>query len=79
MGSGGENVQVAVERNLEDLSVWKPRAKAAPVESKICAGIDTIIHSDIKRAGRGGVIDLDGPYREIGQGAAACSADVIPG
>jgi hypothetical protein len=79
MSSGAENAQVAVECNLAGLSVWKPRAKAAPVESKISAEIDTIIGSRVKRAGRGGVIDLERPYRQIGKGAASYATDVSPG
>jgi hypothetical protein len=78
VGGGAQNVQAAVQRNLKNLSVGKPRAVAAPTHSKIGTGVNTVIDSKIKRAGRGGVIDLDGPDRKIGQGAAACSADVRP-
>src|SRR5436309_2996427 len=35
--------------------------------------------SDVKRARRGGVVDLNGPDRQIRKRAAACTADVGPG
>ena len=70
MSSGAQNVQAAIERHLKDLSVGKPRAEAAPAYSQIGAGINAIVCSNIKRARRGGVVDLNRPDRQIGKGAA---------
>ena len=78
VSSGAQNAQAAIERNLENLNVREPRAEAAPVYSQIGAGINAVICSDIKRARRGGVVDLNGPDRQIGKRAAACAADVRP-
>ena len=63
-------MQAAIERHLKDLSVGKPRAEAAPAYSQIGAGINAIVCSDIKRARRGKVVDLNRPDRQIGKGAA---------
>jgi hypothetical protein len=71
-------VQAAIERHLIDLSVGKPCAEAAPVYSQIGADINAIVCSDIKRARRGEGVDLNGPDRQIGKGAAPCPADVRP-
>ncbi len=70
MSGGAQNVQAAIERHLIDLSVGKPRAKAAPVYSQIGAGINAIVCSDIKRARRSEVVDLNRPDRQIGKSAA---------
>ena len=70
MSSGAQNVQTAIERQLKDLGVGKPCTKAAPVYSQIGAGINPIVCSDIKRARRREVVDLNGPDRQIGKGAA---------
>ena len=70
MSGGAQNVQAAIERHLKDLSVGKPRAEAAPVHSQIGANINTVVCSDIKRARRGEVVDLNRPDRQIGKGAA---------
>ena len=70
MSGGAQNVQAAIERQLKDLNVGKPRAEAAPVYPQIGAGINAIVCSDIKRARRGEVVDLNGPDRQIGEGAA---------
>jgi hypothetical protein len=78
VSGGAQNVQAAIERHLKDLSVGKPRAEAVPAYSQIGAGINAIVCSDIKRARRGGVVDLNRPDRQIGKGAAACAADVRP-
>jgi hypothetical protein len=78
MSGGAQNVQAAIERHLIDLSVGKPCAEAAPVYSQIGASINTIVCSDIKRARRGGVVDLNRPDRQIGKSAAPCAADVRP-
>ncbi len=78
MSGGAQNVQAAIERHLKDLSVGKPRAEAAPAYSQIGAGINAILCSDIKRARRGEVVDLNRPDRQIGKGAAPCAADVRP-
>ena len=78
MSGGAQNVQAAIERHLKDLSVGKPRAEAAPAYSQIGAGINAIVCSDIKRARRGEVVDLNRPDRQIGKGAAPCAADVRP-
>ncbi len=78
MSGGAQNVQAAIERQLKDLSVGKPRAEAAPAYSQIGAVINAIVCSDIKRARRGEVVDLNRPDRQIGKGAAACAADVRP-
>ena len=79
MGSGAQNAQATIERHLKDLSVRKPRAEAAPVYSQIGAEINAVVCSDVKRARRGGVVDLNGPDRQIRKRAAACTADVGPG
>ena len=63
-------MQAAIERQLIDLSVGKPRAEAAPACSQIGAGINAIVGSDIKRARRGEVVDLNRPDRQIWKGAA---------
>ena len=78
MSGGAQNVQAAIQRHLKDLSIRKPRAEAAPAYSQIGAGINAILCSDVKRARRGGVVDLNRPDRQIGKGAAACAADVRP-
>ena len=78
MSGGAQNVQAAIERHLKNLNVGKPRAEAAPVYSQIGAGINAIVCSDIKRARRGEVVDLNRPDRQIGKGAAPCAADVRP-
>ena len=78
MSGGAQNVQAAIERQLKDLSVGKPRAEAASSDSQIGAGVNAIVCSDIKRARRGEVVDLNRPDRQIGKGAAACAADVRP-
>jgi len=78
VGGGTQNVQAAIERHLKDLSIGKPRADAAPVYSQIGGGINAIVCSDVKRARRGGIVDLNGPDRQIGKRAAACSADIRP-
>jgi hypothetical protein len=78
MSRNAENVKRIVQRNLDGLSVGKPSPKAIPGNSKVGAGIDTIIRSDIKRAGCGRAIDLDRPYRQIRKGAGAGAADVGP-
>ena len=70
MSGGAQNVQAAIQHHLKDLSIRKPRAKTAPGYSQIGAGINAIVGSDIKRARRGGVVDLNGPHRQIGKGAA---------
>lgn len=70
MSGGAQNVQAAIERHLKHLSVGKPRAEAAPAYSQIGAGINAIVCSDIKRARRGEVVDLNRPDRQIGKGAA---------
>jgi hypothetical protein len=70
VSGGAQNVQAAIERHLKHLSVGKPRAEAAPAYSQIGAGINTIVCSDIKRARRGEVVDLNRPDRQIGKGAA---------
>ena len=70
MSGGAQNVQAAIERQLKDLSVGKPRAEAAPAYSQIGAGINAIVCPDIKRARRGEVVDLNRPDRQIGKGAA---------
>ena len=79
MSGGTQNVQAGIERHLKDLSVGKARAEAAPVYSQIGGAINAIVCSDIKRARRGRVVDLNGPDRQIGKRAAACAADVGPG
>src|SRR5215467_14301307 len=78
VSSGAQNAQAAIERHLENLNVREPRAETAPVYSQIGAGINAVFCSDIKRARRGGVVDLNGPDRQIGKRAAACAADVRP-
>jgi len=70
VSGGTQNVQAAIERQLKDLSVGKPRAEAAPAYSQIGAVINAIVCSDIKRARRGEVVDLNRPDRQIGKGAA---------
>jgi hypothetical protein len=70
VSGGAQNVQAAIQRYLIDLSVWKPRAETAPAYSQIGAGINAIVCSDIKRARRGEVVDLNRPDRQIGKGAA---------
>jgi hypothetical protein len=67
---GAQNAHGAIERHLKDLSVGKPRAEAAPVYSQIGAGINAIVCSDIKRARRREVVDLNRPDRQIGKSAA---------
>src|SRR5262249_17249929 len=78
VSGGAQNVQAAIECHLIDLSVGKPCAEAAPVYAQISANINTIVCSDIKRARRGDVVDLNRPDRQIGKGAAQCAADVRP-
>src|SRR5262249_56256256 len=78
VSGGAQNVQAAIECHLIDLSVGKPGAEAAPVYAQISANINTIVCSDIKRARRGDVVDLNRPDRQIGKGAAPCAADVRP-
>jgi hypothetical protein len=70
VSGGAQNVQAAIERHLKDLSVGKPCAEAAPVYSQIGAGINAVVCSDIKRARRGEVVDLNRPDRQIGKSAA---------
>lgn len=78
MSGGAQNVQAAIERHLIDLNVGKPSAEAAPAYSQIGAGINAIVCSDIQRARRGEVVDLNRPDRQIGKVAAdarpVCSA-----
>ena len=74
MSGGAQNVQAAIERHLKDLSVGKPRAETAPAYSQIGTGINAIVCPDVKRARRCGVVDLNGPHRQIGKRAA----DVCP-
>ena len=78
MGGGGEDVQVIVQFNLINLGVGQSGPEAAPVGSKVGAGVNTIIGSDIERAGHGGAVDLDRPHRQIGKGAGSRAADIGP-
>src|SRR2546422_3429059 len=70
MRRSAENLKRIVQRNLDGLSVGKPRPKATPGTSKVGAGIDTIIRADVKCVGVGSAIDLDRPYGQIGKVAA---------
>ena len=78
MRSNAENVQAAVKRNLNSLSVGKSRPKAAPGRPKVRANVNAIIGSDIKGVGRGAAVDLDRPDRQVWKIAAdagpTCSA-----
>src|SRR6266404_3971347 len=72
MCTSSENVQIRVQLDLEDLSVWKPRTEAGPGGSSVSGKVNTILGPHIK--GTVG-FDLKRPPRLTRK----IAADVRPG
>src|SRR5260221_12783007 len=68
VGAGAEDVQLTIQLDLEDLGVGESPTEAAPGNSEVRGGIDTVIGPDVK----GTVVftDLKRPHRLIGKIAA---------